>query len=183
MVLRDVVFHSSVYGYRCFGETCYVFRKKWLSPFFFDSCSCFPTEKTSIFGVTVSRRIKLKWILKKGDWNAMAWSRPMWLRIGISSKLLWTQQWVFRSHRILWNLLTNWEPTSFSRGAVLQNIGSHAARVVFFLLYSMFPWNISSCIPSNMALRPRRLWRPLSLPLKPWMFYKIYSFHSAWSCL
>lgn len=38
----------------------------------------------------------------------------------------------------------------------------------------MFPWNISSCVPSNMALHHRRLWPPLSLPLQPWMFYKIH---------
>lgn len=53
MVLQDVILRSLVYRYRCFGKICYLFRKKLLSPFFFDSCSCFPTEKASIFGVTV----------------------------------------------------------------------------------------------------------------------------------
>lgn len=54
MVLQDVVLHSFIYRYQRFGETCYLFRKKLLSPFFFDSCSGFPTEKAGIFGVTVS---------------------------------------------------------------------------------------------------------------------------------
>jgi len=49
MVLQDVIFHSFIYRYQCFGETSYLFRKKLLSPFFFDSCSFFPAEKASLF--------------------------------------------------------------------------------------------------------------------------------------
>jgi hypothetical protein len=36
VVLQDVILHSFVYRYQCFGETCYLFRNKLLSPFFFD---------------------------------------------------------------------------------------------------------------------------------------------------
>jgi hypothetical protein len=67
VVLWDVTLHTFVYRYQCFGETCYLLKKFYhlLLSLTFD-CA-FPLTKQPILGSQspVSRRIKLKLILKK----------------------------------------------------------------------------------------------------------------------
>ena len=78
-------------------------------------------QKYSVSVGQTDRKIILKWVYNK--WDNRDWTEFVWLRIGTSSWLLWTRQWKFKSHKVQWFLLSNWNAGGTSRRALFCCIG------------------------------------------------------------
>jgi hypothetical protein len=52
--------------------------------------------------------------------NGWMWNELMWLRIWTDGRLLWTRQWIFRSHK---RRVISWMTISFPRRPLLHIVG------------------------------------------------------------
>jgi hypothetical protein len=66
------------------------------------------------------------------------WTGWMWLRIGTSGRLLWTQWWTFGIHKRQGIFFTSWVTIIFSRGTLLHGVSHVMSENTSLLLKCIY---------------------------------------------